>query len=99
MEKKNFTQIPNNWIADINLTDAEFRTLIALRSYDYGFEEIFPAQSTIALMRSKSVRTIQGHIQKLKENGYLLCKRRGFSKTNDYIINFEKDEENNDTNQ
>ncbi len=84
---KKFTRLLNALIADPRINDAEFRTYAALFSYKFGDENIaFPSQQSIAILRNKTTRTIQNHVQKLKSLGYITPKRRGYSMSNQYTF-------------
>jgi len=82
--KKNFTQIPNRIIRDVNLSNCLFRTYVALRAYAYGENKSFPAQQTVADDLGKRRETINRHIAELEKGGYIKKRRRGYSLSNEY---------------
>ncbi|MDC0449056.1 helix-turn-helix domain-containing protein [bacterium] len=81
---KNFTKVPNEWVYDPNLTSGEFRTLVALLSFGFADNPSFPSQQTVADKIGKTARTICAHVKTLRKKGYLMAKRRGFNKSNQY---------------
>jgi biotin operon repressor len=84
--KGNFTSIPNSIVRDKELPNYLFRTLVALKSYGYGENLAFPSQRRVANDLGVSRETINRHVKKLKDIGYLKTRRRGYSKSNEYII-------------
>ncbi len=83
---KDFTQISNSIIKDTSLSDGAFRTYILLKSYKFTSNEIFPAQLTLAMLRGVTRETISHHIKELLDKKYIKRKKRGFSKTNSYLL-------------
>lgn len=86
-----FTQIPNYIICKTDLSDPAFRTLCHLMSFCYKKKTAFPAQSTLATDRNKSVRSINKHIKEIESLGIIRIGKRGRGQSNIYTLT---DEEN-----
>ncbi|MDD4382550.1 MAG: helix-turn-helix domain-containing protein [Candidatus Shapirobacteria bacterium] len=82
INKKGCTWIPNYWIVGDDISDAAFRTLSIIRSYN--FDQIYPSVKRIAERRGKSRSTIFLHLKELKEKKYITTKRSGYSTSNIY---------------
>lgn len=82
--KRNFTQIDNKLIRDSNVSNSLFRTYTLLKSYQYTDAPVFPSQSTLASILKTHRSTINRHIKKLRQLGFITSKRRGFSSSNLY---------------
>ena len=80
-----FTSTYNKAI--IELKAHLYRTYSYIVSRDYKGEGMFYSQERISKDLNLSIRTIQRHISKLKELGYISVKRRGFNMTNLYTVN------------
>ncbi len=81
---KKFTQIPNWIIINEKITDSSFRTYVVLKSFKFGSNDPFPSQATLAGLRAKSKKSIIEHLKSLKNLGFLIYKKRGFSSSNQY---------------
>lgn len=89
--KKNFTQISNDIICNKKIPDGAFRTYLLLKSYKYGYNDVFPSQETLAKKRGKSKKTIINHLKALRSLKKITYKRRGYSASNKYeFISEEK---------
>ncbi len=86
----NFTQIPNLLLQNHQLSDGDLVTLLVLLSLRFGNNSIFYSQEHIARLRGKKKRTIQMHLKRLKQLGFIDYKKRGYSTSNLYTFNDEK---------
>lgn len=82
--KSKFTQVSNYIIFDKNVSDAEFRTYIVLKSHKYGSGHVFPSQKTLSEIRGRSKKSIITHLKGLRSKGYVQYKKRGYSASNQY---------------
>lgn len=89
-KRKNFAQVANAIIRNKDLSDGAFRVFCELLSHRYNNGRVFPSHNTMAKDIGVDVRTIRNHIKQLKILGLVSWKKRGFSKSNEYIINDEK---------
>lgn len=86
LNKPSFTQVDSLWINDTNLSDGAFKTLVVLKSFDYGTNKIFPSIKTIAQKRGKTITCINNHLKELRKKSYISTQRRGYSESNLYTI-------------
>lgn len=96
---RNFTQIPNTIIFDKRLTPPEKVILMAILSYDFGTDKIFPSQGNIANKLKISRRTVNEHVRSLIKKEYIYVKKRGYSMSNMYFIREEKFSDTEKTNE
>ena len=90
-KKKGFTQIPNTIIYDKSINDGEFRAFAAFLSFKYGaFGKVFPSQQTIGTKIGRTRETINRYIRQLKKLGYIRTRKRGYSTSNEYYFNSDK---------
>ena len=72
-----FSRVPQGAAADIRLTDAQVRVLVALCQYVDRYGAAFPAVETLALMSAQARRTVQRALRRLEQLGYVATLRGG----------------------
>lgn len=82
-----FVKVLSNLIRSPDVTDAEFRTYLAL--FDFKWNEqsrIFPSISTLEKIRSKSRKRIVAHLKGLKNKGLITYERSVNRNSNEYVF-------------
>jgi DNA-binding MarR family transcriptional regulator len=66
-----FSAVTSRAISDKRVTDSEYRTLGAIAAYANEDGWCYPSQQTLADLRGTTRQTINAHVKKLTELGYL----------------------------
>lgn len=85
---KAFVQVLSNLIRSPEITDAEFRTFLALLDFKWNEQsKIFPSLTTLEKIRHKSRKRIVAHLKGLKHIGLITYQRSSERNSNEYIFN------------
>jgi biotin operon repressor len=83
-KRNDFTIVQNSLITDSNLSDSEFRLLVAMQSYDWQDKEtgerkgaVWPSMARLGKQLGVGRRAIFDRLQRLVKKGYLVPLRQG----------------------
>lgn len=83
-----FVQVLSNLIRSPEITDAEFRTFLALLDFKWNEQsKIFPSLTTLEKIRSKSRKRIVAHLKGLKHLGLITYQKSIERNSNEYFFN------------
>ena len=85
-EQGGFTAVPNVVLTDAGLSAQARLTYALLRFYAWQDEACWPGQDRMASMIGCSDRSIRRHIEELALSGLVRVERRGFGRTNRYVL-------------
>lgn len=84
-----FVMVPRAIILDPTLSDAAKVLACALVSFAWQDGSCFPGQERLAAVTGWSVKKVQRTLSELERKGYIRRKRRGYMKTNRYVLLFD----------
>lgn len=85
---KSFVQVLSNLIRSPEITDAEFRTFLALLDFKWNEQsKIFPSLTTLEKIRHKSRKRIVAHLKGLKQIGLISYQKSTERNSNEYFFN------------
>lgn len=83
-----FVQVLSNLIRSPEITDAEFRTFLALLDFKWNEQsKIFPSLTTLEKIRNKSRKRIVAHLKGLKQIGLISYQKSTERNSNEYFFN------------
>lgn len=83
-----FVQVLSNLIRSPEITDAEFRTFLALLDFKWNEQsKIFPSLTTLEKIRHKSRKRIVAHLKGLKQKGLIKYQKSTERNSNEYFFN------------
>jgi hypothetical protein len=83
-----FVQVLSNLIRSPEITDAEFRTFLALLDFKWNEQsKIFPSLTTLEKIRHKSRKRIVAHLKGLKQKRLIKYQKSNERNSNEYFFN------------
>lgn len=83
-----FVQVLSNLIRSPEITDAEFRTFLALLDFKWNEQsKIFPSLTTLEKIRNKSRKRIVAHLKGLKQKRLIKYQKSTERNSNEYFFN------------
>lgn len=86
VEQAGFTAVPNVVLTDNTLSCQARLCYAMLRYYAWQSEDCWPGQEALAVLMGCSDRTLRAYIAELVLTGWVRVERRGFGRTNRYIL-------------
>lgn len=87
--RPNFTQIPNAFLDDPNLSAQEKLLIALLMSHDFGQHKISPGLTSLAHRVALGERQVRTIINGLKWKGLITVRQRGQQQTNQYTVHLQ----------